>query len=178
MTNDDASIPKPDSATTPRKFRISDAMILVVAAAVGAYGFRVSALAVREYHLSVPSWISIVSCPALAAPSRRELFKQPGFVAGCVALGLINQQFLEALYIKWSRNGDWFLGLDWIGAVEVVSIGIPIAWISLGLAGSLRAERGWIDRVGRILGVIWMIAGVSISFLDLIGIDMFPIESF
>ena len=38
-----------------------------------------------------------------------------------------------------------------------LALAIPCAWSVLGVLGLLRPERGWIDRLGRGLGVCWVV---------------------
>ena len=161
-------------------------MILVAAAAVGALGCRVNDSTMTEAGFNrdfvAEVWAMLVG-PLLTAmtaalvvmrllpprPARRELFRQPGFAAGCIALVLTARRFLEYHLIdRFDWFDDWFLAMEWDGAMQEVSLGVLTTWLVLALAGSLRAERGWIDRASRAVAVIWVIAGIAVRLVRLI----------
>lgn len=110
-------------------------------------------------------------------PPARRLSRQPGMVASAaVALALaltalaigagILLKIAQADPISWPKGER-----DWLAmAVEVLAVFSPLvalavagAWASLVLGGRWRAERDWIDRAGRTLGVVWMLAGFALS---------------
>jgi hypothetical protein len=41
---------------------------------------------------------------------------------------------------------------------------VAICWATLALGGRWRAEPSWIDRLGRIVGVAWMVMGVAAAY--------------
>ena len=93
-------------------------------------------------------------------PPLRRIGRQPGFqasVAGCVAVLL---RFLGAscyLTPTWSGPTGWynfFLNLD---PLRTVAPAVGIAWMALALSGRWCAEPSWIDRLGRSLGVAWLL---------------------
>lgn len=161
-------------------------MILVAAAAVGALGYRVNDLTMTEKGFGrddVAGVWAMLGGPALAAltagllvarlisprPALRELFRQPGFAAGCIALLLTARRFCEYLLIdRFTWLDDWFLEMEWVGALQEVSLGVLITWLVLALAGCLRAERGWIDRASRAVAVLWVLAGIAVRTVPLI----------
>jgi hypothetical protein len=55
-------------------------------------------------------------------------------------------------------------------ALELLSyfcgISIAAVWLVLCLAGRWRAERSWIDRLGRILGMLWSATSVLLLLTD------------
>ena len=173
----------PSTGPSSRRFTVRDAMLLVVAAALGAWGYRVIAatMAERESFWGVESWVMLCA-PGLAAltaglavarllpprPPRVELFRQPGFAAACVALALTARCFLDAMVTDWIfPYDDWFLAMEWAGAIEQASLGILTAWPVLALAGCLKAERGWIDRSLRVVAVLWVVLGLVVSRLGI-----------
>jgi hypothetical protein len=173
------------------RFTLRDAMILIAAAAVGALGYRVNDAAMTEhnFHLGetdfdvvVDQW-AILGGPGLAAltaglvtarlfpprPTRSELFRQPGFTAGCIALVVVAGRFVEYRVIDWLIEfDDWFLAMEWIGAMEQVSVCILITCPALALAGCLKAERGWIDPALRAVGIVWVLAGITARLVPVI----------
>jgi len=79
-------------------------------------------------------------------PSWRDLIRQPGFAASVAApLGFV--AFLES---------RWF-GAEW-DLMMVVAGMIGAAWVLLVALRQWRAELGWIDRLGRGVGVVWIVA--------------------
>jgi hypothetical protein len=108
-------------------------------------------------------------------PSRRRIFRQPGFVACLVAclstiLSALST-FRLALRIgyldhiaEFSSYFTSFLDTTWIGC-DVLTV-----WLALALSGRWRAEPSWIDRTGRAVGLIWIglfIAGSLHEYLTI-----------
>jgi hypothetical protein len=155
-------------------------MILVAAVAVGVLGYRVNDATMTERGFvrqgsDVDDW-AMLGGPGLAAltagliasrllpprPARRELFRQPGFAAGCIAIVVAAGRFLEYSVIdRLNPLDDWFLAMTWVGAMQEASLCILITMPMLALAGSLMAERGWIDRALRAVAVLWVLAGIA-----------------
>jgi hypothetical protein len=79
-------------------------------------------------------------------PPLRALLRQPGTVAGlAIALGyLLVTNWLHILFIGLNPR-----------TLPPVAIGgtVAIAWAGLALSRKWEAERSWIDRTGRVLGV-------------------------
>jgi hypothetical protein len=170
-----------------RPFTIRDTLILVAAVAVGVFGCRYNhaMMTEAEYHrgyLGFDGW-EMLAAPGLAAataglvlirllpprPSRIDLFRQPGFSAACVALALTGRRFLETmLRDRLIPYDDWWLGMEWERSAQDASLGILVAWSSLILAGSLKAERSWIDRASRAVAAIWVFAGIASSILQIV----------
>lgn len=112
-------------------------------------------------------------------PRRARLFAQPGTVASlagsCVATaGVLTWAGLYAL-------SDLDLGadlgsprrvgsyLDEMVCMRIIAHGgwaVAIGWITLGLGRRWRAERGAIDRAGRLVGACWIATAVAIGHAD------------
>lgn len=178
-----------------RPFRLGDAMVLVAAAAVGLAPFAPLAhrpnlwpvfqgVTLRQLVGIVP-WQAqaprlevfgaclLISCwflaiavfagtPAYLAvrfrrprPPLRELWLQPGIVA-CEALlvGMV----LTTLRDLYPWVPSWM-----VFSVNVVTI--PAAWSILAVSGRWRPEPGWIERLGRLLGVCYMIVNALATIL-------------
>jgi hypothetical protein len=100
-------------------------------------------------------------------PSRDRLFRQPGFVPIVVTAvyGLLAAIILTMLFIV-----DFVFGLEIHAFAHrselfMVALFPPLylfgfvvvaVWIALWISGVWRAERSWIDRVGRALGAYWV----------------------
>jgi hypothetical protein len=68
--------------------------------------------------------------------------------------------------IPWRMNPDPFLHTA-IQMPRLAGFVVAGAWIALVLAGRWRAERSWIDRLGRGIGVFWILAAIHFLFLPL-----------
>jgi hypothetical protein len=82
-------------------------------------------------------------------PPAREVAQQPGTIACCavwvsVVAGVLTVQNL------------------FVSAMTVLTV-----WMVLLITGRWRAEKGWIDAMGRTLGVVWILALVVLARLDL-----------
>ena len=167
-----------------RRMSILDAMILAAAFAPGfvlakSWLGAVSPMPLLVSPLSagvgaaswVALWLTLAFIPIRLSrprPSLRRIARQPGLQA-CAAVGVALLIYVLAagyyLLPPWRvRNG---LGFNFLGSVQPMHLAGPAvatAWIALALSGGWRSERSWIDRCGRSLGSIWIIA----YFLDLL----------
>jgi hypothetical protein len=94
--------------------------------------------------------------------SRRRLGRQPGAMAaivGTVAVGLAT-----ALGVVTSLTFDPDLERGFMRTSDLGSIlaGAMIlgGWIAMAVGGRWRPEPDWLDRFGRLLGVIWVVTGL------------------
>ena len=86
-------------------------------------------------------------------PAWRELFRQPGFVA-CLSV-------LSALLIVVDLSWLGMLIPDWLSLGHAVTA----SWALLIVSRRWRSEAGWIDRLGRAIGVAWIV-WASFVFVD------------
>lgn len=98
-------------------------------------------------------------------PQGERLWRQPGWLAcAAVALALaisLAQQLLEVAFVL-IRLGP--SRLNWTSLLRSLMLGLPskavfsvaAAWATLGLVGGWESEKGWIDRLGRLLGLYWI----------------------
>jgi hypothetical protein len=165
-----------------RRFSLLDAMILVAAVAVWltlTRHFATKSNLVSIWDLSSRGWIRILNyqialllCVLSLAiialrlrsprPSRRRLWSQPGFLA-CVAAVLgVFLQALEKGIGRHARLNWWggrdgflmaFLWVEWPYAGPAVAG----AWLALAWSRRWRAEPSMIDRLGRLIGICWLI---------------------
>jgi hypothetical protein len=156
-----------------RRFSVLDAMILVAATAVGLAGIRAYSPAFCSYqYTSIPpppwlNWLAVVlsnwafylsPLPAawtLAAlmlrlrsprPHVRRLMRQPGTVAGIAATMLILIGVVH--YLLDLHNPSWH-DIPFQYTTFSLGCGVGVAWLILSLSMRWRAERSWIDRLGR-----------------------------
>lgn len=114
-------------------------------------------------------------------PPRRLLVRQPGFVAGCavtlasalvfwpIVVGLLAgiprvdvQTQLPSRFWAEIGTGD--------GAVEAIGLAVATAWLTLALTRGWHAEPTWIDRLGRFLGLCWVVLFLACGVLRAGGI--------
>jgi len=125
--------------------------------------------------LSIPfavSWTSAVLALRLRRPrpSRPRLACQPGAVACAVALmAFAVQKVLRAVSVPvayclsdprtWSGwADDWERsGRDLHVMIQLPGFAVLASWLVLRLGGRWRAERSWVDRAGRALGLWWVV---------------------
>jgi hypothetical protein len=98
-------------------------------------------------------------------PPLKRLWRQPGFVASCAAGTAILIRLLESLI--WRRHDiiRIFLETDRLARLMLSPSGdsphvgpaVAAAWAILALSGRWRPEASWIDRCGRLIGVLWVL---------------------
>ena len=81
-------------------------------------------------------------------PGIDDVLRQPG----CAACQAIVGSLVAGSWLEMVGAGKVF--------VAVVAVAVGGVWIGLALRGASRPEKSWIDRAGRLLGVIWLLAGI------------------
>lgn len=182
------------AATPPRKFTILDGMILVAAIACGFALWRAVQESLgglwvfmgeswlrrntRGLSWAATPFLMILAPAVLAMRLRRprprwiRLARQPGMVACCAALVPI------AVSLARFARGGAIQGREELNPMSLFGPGFYLqyrgydtglwvlgAWLALALSGRRRAERSWIDRLGRIVGIGWLVVLV-IDILD------------
>jgi hypothetical protein len=181
--------------STPRKFTLVDAMVLVAAVGVGfvlirgyldylnsryyrlpdqftlislwRYGtFLSRILAPLATSLSLGLWLLRMRKPR---PDLRHALRQPGMIA-CAAAVLGTSLFLVKVllnkcFLYLSDSGYQQLHDLWLFRLPLNGEIVAVSWILLWISGSWRSEPSWIDRAGRALGVYWIVSGL---FFDLL----------
>jgi hypothetical protein len=114
-------------------------------------------------------------------PGRVRLIFQPGMAAACAVGTACVFEFVGLLF-HFAPLLLRQIGFDWTalrGGPPLVSVsafnnvvfalplqcgyGIAVIWFVLWLSGLWRAEKSWIDRFGRVLGVLWITISVISS---------------
>ena len=105
-------------------------------------------------------------------PGRRRLMRQPGWVA-CLAASAAGALTLLVLGAKRYADGLSDLGEALLTAtlaledgpfarlIHVSAAAVLVGWLVLALGGTWAAERSWVDRLGRAVGVGWVVALVA-----------------
>jgi hypothetical protein len=126
-------------------------------------------------------WTATVLLLRLRAPRPRfrRLARQPGFVA-CFAAGVVlavravgallsalawllpelSAQAVYKTFVEYPPCYRLWSSLLYpfpFAAPGEIGLAVAAAWLILGIGGSWRAERSWVDRAGRALGAVWLI---------------------
>lgn len=178
-----ADDPPPEMAMsgTCRRFSILDSMILVAASSVWLLWTRTGlreVLAVWErlrrqgmaplsrldmwwvyVYGAIVGAVGLLTVAFLAIrlrrprPALRGLIWQPGMMACSIILA-----YVPLLFAVTGRRAAPTLWL-------LMSASVAASWTAARLAGRLRPEPGWIDRLGRVLGTCWIVFAAYPLFL-------------
>jgi hypothetical protein len=171
-----------DDRPRSRRFGLGDVMILIAALALGlalagpafiiiADGirsaprnhFRTFAGAVqlgRFLNIIVLNFLFffIPACLILRLrrprPPLRTLVHQPGFAACAAPVAVV----LAALPLAFFTPSGLAEQVIAIGGQALSVAAVPLAWLSLIATRRWAPEPSWIDRLGRILGVLWTVS--------------------
>jgi hypothetical protein len=119
--------------------------------------------------------LSFVLLPfTLARPGDRRRLRQgaPGLLIHVVVMITFAWILLEWA-VRWRvQGGGWpdfgpdplsplaaALILVVIQFARPMSLGVAIAWITLAVVGRWKPDRGWDDRLGRLVGCLWLVYG-------------------
>jgi hypothetical protein len=116
------------------------------------------------------AWTPTVLILRLRGPrlTLRRLSRQPGFAAGVGSTAILAIGLLALVRV--SRRGmavragvrlpppdpSWWLGVV-LHFGAVVGPAVIAAWLLLAFSGRRRPSRGWLDLLGRALGIAWII---------------------
>jgi hypothetical protein len=153
-------------------------MLLVAATALGIVGTRNCYMEMRQIQTDLmhPENCVVLASPMMASLSLallasefslhrrqlREIFRCPGLAASGVTVLVTAMRIVHMLALnpaalpnfRFMRFLDY--GFFW-PATHEIGEGVIICWITLALTGCWRPEPSWIDRTGRIVGVVWII---------------------
>jgi hypothetical protein len=176
--------------STLRRLTLADLAILIAATAFALFFARI----VREQRLTIwkNAYVSesyrwgidaspflLSACVALLTarwigprPPFRRLARQPGALACLMIVAALvlnaSEQFGQYFLLSIFRPGNspsleaWpilMLGC-WNGGVLVAA-----CWVTLVLAGRWRPEPSWVDRSGRVLGVIAILGSIALGLI-------------
>ena len=161
----------------PRGVHLADIMFLVAATALGIMGTRSCYLQMRRIQTDLlhPENCVVLASPMMASVSLallasefslrrrrlREISRRPGIAASGVTVLVIAMRIVSMLALNPTALPDFrfmrFLdyGFFWPATSEIGE-GVLICWITLAFTGCWSPEPSWIDRTGRIIGVVWV----------------------
>ena len=79
-----------------------------------------------------------------------------------VALAAGVVRAIIALFPAWRFNGVWFVQNLCVGHLfPLVGIAVASTWFHLILSRRWTRPADWIDRVGRVVGIFWIVIGLA-----------------
>ncbi len=170
------------------EFRRGESMFMTPAMAVGflpspkdsfeAFVFEIKTFsAITIYYHSIyimpavgPIGIAVLVCRLLPPrPRFRRFMREPGFVA-LLAATLVLLAWLPPFafnLVKKFRQGvnpsAAGLALEFItqNIANGIACAVMASWVALYFSGRWRANRDWTDRLGRLLGVFWIVPAIA-----------------
>jgi hypothetical protein len=176
------------SPRSPRKFTILDGMILVAAVACGFALRRLTTgifnggvfeslnwlgrNAIEPMRAAMPFLATLTPAVLLIRlrrprPALWRLARQPGMAACCAAILSMPPTLLALARENRAvvEGESEVFPPDWVARIFLLEEGavmaglwVLAAWAALMLGGRRRPERGWIDRLGRVVGLGWLLA--------------------
>lgn len=180
-----------------RRFTPVDGFILVAATLVGLvlvwavwpdlasiarYSWRPRArMSIRAYESSIvapilTAWTIAIIALRLRTPRPRPgtLAREPGVAACLAALIAISTELLWALAIEIGvPDRGWRSRFVFQPVCEGAPYAIAGAWLAIAMIGRWTAASNWVDRLGRIIGLLWMIAFLG-RLICFVVIDLLP----
>lgn len=118
--------------------------------------------------------VSLVLWPLRLIPPRPRflrIVRLPGLVPAYVAWLAVAVALTKALLERPVLERTHFPKLGYLSLIDTMSLrivaakdligpAIAVSWLILWLGGGWRPERSWIDRAGRLLGVVWIAFGI------------------
>ena len=106
-------------------------------------------------------------------PQLRRFARQPGMMATCASRLAIAFAGLGVLVMVLATEMELFDPLEDLGVLTpfvpmFIGWSVLLSWLTLLIGRRWRAEPSWVDRLGRIAGVFWIVAGFAVTSLFLV----------
>jgi hypothetical protein len=131
----------------------------------GAVG--VSAIFVAAFGPFVATWTLALVGLRLLGPRPRwnRVCRQPGLIAGCaggLALAAVGLYLIGVALVTGTDSLWNWSAVEGIYFASPMFVGLAVlsSWMTLLLVRRWRAERTWVDRLGRAAGCYWIIASI------------------
>jgi hypothetical protein len=97
-------------------------------------------------------------------PRFRRLARQPGLVAAisfATAIAFLATLLLTIRILL--GEGEWWnsLGMIFMILPTAPGVAVLVSWATLIVSGRWQAEPSWIDRLGRVFGVLWIVQALA-----------------
>jgi hypothetical protein len=99
-------------------------------------------------------------------PPWLRLARQPGLIAAVasgVTMVFIGAQFLVIGLVVDIRYLSSAIASQVVLWPILIGLAVAVSWMTLLIGGRWRAEPSWIDRLGRVMGVGWIVAGLAVA---------------
>lgn len=107
--------------------------------------------------------LGIVAVRRVDRPDRRRRWR-PGRVAAAAGLMVVamlaaNDYLVRTPYFRLGQRGDYHDDSlsSWLTIARVIGGAILAAWLTMAVSGRWRLSRGWRERLGVGLGVVWLL---------------------
>src|SRR5262249_4634363 len=161
---------------TARRFTLADGMVLVAATAAGlalsrpyvrslggalagpGLGVIPRRIWLGAWSPYLMAWSSALAILSLRAPrpSRRHLGRQPGGAACHAPRLVLFLRGLMALYASVSTMQVFPYYRFILGTANLPGPAIAAVWLNLAIGRRWCPEPDWVDRAGRLIGVLWI----------------------
>jgi hypothetical protein len=117
----------------------------------------------------VSTWTVALAGWQLRGPgrTRARLSRRPGLVACVAATAGIAFAIVRLIDGHLAKN---LADSPHAGILTAVGTAVAGAWFVLAVSGRWRAERGWADRAGRLLGAAWIAMGPALELVRIAAI--------
>jgi hypothetical protein len=144
----------------------------------GAVGHEILTLVSRMMPLVAAVALALVPMSLLGTKRRlRRLARQPGIMAswaGGFAITLSALSVAVLLWVvatsgglidfSWEQLSGWILDEDVVTSVTTFGgLAILVSWMTLWMGDRWRPRRSWVDRLGRAVGVCWIVAALAVE---------------
>jgi hypothetical protein len=87
-------------------------------------------------------------------------------LAGWAVLAVVGGTYVDRLAEMGFNWGGKLLGLLHDAAWPDVAIGVATSWLALAVVGRWRPDRSWDDRLGRLIGLAWVVGFLIAPILE------------
>ena len=103
-------------------------------------------------------------------PQFRRVARQPGLMASCASCVAIAYLGLPVVVVALAAGAGWHGVSRMLADQQQIyfatmhgGLAVLVSWMTLFAGGRWHAERSWIDRLGRAVGLCWIVAAVAVS---------------
>jgi hypothetical protein len=86
-----------------------------------------------------------------------------------MAIAFIGLQLVAGTtIIGWDNTWRLALGYHPMFVPTLIGLAVSVSWMTMLVGRRWRAEPSWVDRLGRSLGVFWIMGGLAVTVLGLL----------
>jgi hypothetical protein len=98
-------------------------------------------------------------------PPLHHVARLPGSAAAIVlplAVAMVQcpEFFVEVWRDTSGRAWQFWWAQLWVSVLQPTGLAVAVAWSTLRFSGRWETERGWLDRLGRVIGICWIVIGL------------------